>query len=401
MSRNRGPAPPVEQPMSRVFSTAVLLLFFGQALPLEAADDLSRYMTAVETIRKRSFTQPVRAITIDRAELPARLRDQLTRTLPYSVTEWAEILEALLLIEPGPSDPFERLIDLYEAQVLAFYDPDTSTYYALKQPPSGLPEMPGGMSTEEGVIVHELTHALQDQHLAIGARALELRKDTDGSMAYHSVLEGEATLVMLAHLIGQSGADFDMLVRQPMFDGLLGTAASADLAIDPSTPRYFAESLKFPYLEGLRVVIHAYRRGGWAELDRVHANPPTSTREILHPADYFEKKVRLKRFVPEPPLDLKPLSVEHLGEFHWAFLVGADNARGWIGDRVTVVQNRWCEPTVLVETSWESESAAQAFHYAYMNALDRKGVGFFSKIKGADVLVGYGADRQLMERFLR
>ena len=387
--------------MSRALLTSFLLLFIGQALPLEAADDLSRYMTAVETIRKRAFTQPVRAVTIGRDELPARLRDQLTRTLPYSVTEWAEILEALLLIEPGPGDPFERLIDLYEAQVLAYYDPDTSTYYALDQPPAGLPSMPGGISTEESVIIHELTHALQDQHLAIGARALELRKDTDGSMAYHSILEGEATLVMLAHLIGQSGADFDTLVREPMFDSLLGTAVGADLSVDPSTPRYFGESLKFPYLEGLRFVIHAYRRGGWAEVDRVNANPPTSTREILHPDDYFESKVKLEPFVPEPPLDVRPLSVEHLGEFHWSFLVGSENARGWTGDRATIVQNRWCEPTVLVETSWESEEAARSFLYAYVNVLDRKGVGFYSKVDGANVSVAYGADRSLMERFLQ
>src|SRR5688500_6301946 len=99
-------------------------------------------MKAVETISKLSFTESVHAVTIDRAQLPARLRDQLTRTLPYSVAEWAEILDALLLIEPGPGDPFDRLIDLYEAQVLAFYDPDTRTYYALAQPPSGLAELP-------------------------------------------------------------------------------------------------------------------------------------------------------------------------------------------------------------------------------------------------------------------
>ena len=47
---------------------------------------------------------------------------------------------------------------------------------------------------------------------------------------------------------------------------------------------------------------------------------------------------------------LEALTVEHLGQFHWNFLVGKDNARGWASDRVTIVQDATCEATVLVET---------------------------------------------------
>lgn len=387
--------------MSRVSTAAAILALAFVALPATAESDLTRQMKAVETIRGLPFLEPVRAVTIDRVELPVRLRNQLTRTLPYSIDEWGSILEALLLIEPAPGDPFDRLLDLYEAQVLAYYDPDTRTYYALSQPPAAFKDLPGGLATADGVIVHELTHALQDQHQAIGRRALRLQKDTDASMAYHSVLEGEATLVMLASIIQKGGADFDALVREPMFDGLLATAASADMTADPSTPRYFVESLKFPYLEGLRFVIEAYRRGGWKEIDRVHANPPQSTREVLHPEDYFERRFKPKAFLAEPPFPVPTLSVEHLGEFHWAFLAGKENALGWVSDRVTIAHDEWCAPTVLVETSWESDAAAQRFLNGYTTFLDSRDVGFLVRQDGSNVRVAYGADRAVMERFLR
>lgn len=387
--------------MPRPSPAFLLVGFLSFATVSAPAADLDEAMRAVETIRGLSFSGPVKSVTIDRSELPQRLRDQLTRTLPYSIAEWAEILEALLLVESGGGDTFDELISLYEEQVLAYYDPDTGTFYALRQQPEVLQQLPAGMAAEEGVVVHELMHALQDQHLAIGKRALELRRDTDASMAYHAVLEGEATLVMLAHLLEKSGADFDTLIREPMFDSLLGSGAAADLLFAGPAPRYFVESLKFPYLEGLRFVVHAYRRGGWAELDRVYANPPRSTREILHPDDYFARRFAPDAFEPTPAIPVQTLSVEHLGEFHWGFLAGIGNAVGWTGDRVTIAQNAVCDPTVLVETSWESEEAAQRFLHAYMDVLDRKGVGFLYSRDATNVKVAYGADRSLMERFIR
>ena len=382
----------------RLVSSLVICLAASSA----AAADLDRHLRQVEKIRGLAFTAPVHAVTIDRSDLPERLREQLTRSLPYSVAEWGGILETLLLIEPSEGgDPFDRLIDLYQAQVLAYYDPQTSTYYALRQPPPAIEGLPAGIAPEESVIVHELTHALQDQQFDIGRRALDLRANTDGSLAYHAVLEGEATLVMLASIIEQSGADFDALIGQPMVESMLAAAAAGDFAIDPATPRYFTESLKFPYLQGLRFVIEAYRRGGWKALDHIHQDPPRSTREILHPADYFEGGFRAGAFSATPRLPLRARTVERLGEFHWGYLLGPGNALGWTSDRVSIVDDRWCEPTVLVESSWENEAAARRFHAAYVALLDERGIGFLSRVDGREVRVGYGADPGLMERFVR
>ena len=90
--------------MSRVSATVALVFFLFVAVSAAAGSDLQPQMKAVESIRGLAFREPVRSVTIDRAELPDRLRNQLTRTLPYSIDEWAGILEALLLIEKGPGE---------------------------------------------------------------------------------------------------------------------------------------------------------------------------------------------------------------------------------------------------------------------------------------------------------
>src|SRR5207237_594607 len=119
------------------------------------------------------------------------------------------------------------------------------------------------------------------------------------------------------------------------------STASAAMAETSGTPRYFVESLAFPYTAGLKFVVTGYRKGGWAEVNRIYSSPPKSTREIIHPDEYFAGKRTSNAFDGKPPLaiDGHLLTVEHLGEFHWGFMVGADHARGWKGDRVTIAQN--------------------------------------------------------------
>ncbi|HYK00959.1 MAG TPA: hypothetical protein VE974_04330 [Thermoanaerobaculia bacterium] len=356
--------------MTALRASRLLLIFLlascAQASPLAPA------MKAVEAIRGREFAHDVKNVTIDRADLAKHLRKQMETLTPYSLEDWGTMLRALQLVDSANEDLVPQLLSLYEAQVLAFYDPQTHTYYSIKQ----LPKLPEGAAKladpktiEETVMVHELMHALQDQHFKLSEREKQLMTDTDANLAYHAVLEGEAVLVMLAHMLQKNNVDFAEVIKDDAMLALISNAAQAEQMMDPSTPKYFAEMLKFPYLEGLKFVVAAYRRGGWKELDRVHANPPRTTREILHPEEYFAGT-----FKPEPfdakkkPADA--ISAEHLGEFHWRFLVGKENARGWVNDRAYVTP----AGKVDVETKWESEASATKFADAYGAFLKKRGV---------------------------
>ncbi len=374
--------------------TLLALLLASAASAATISDEIA----AVERIRGLKFLAPVKTVDIDRSDLPAHLRKQFEKSLPYSTEEWGDMLRALRLIGPDQQDEsvVSSLLDLYQSQVLAYYDPPSKTFYTVHQLPEALQSLPMSGVLNAGVNVHELTHALQDQHFHIGQRDTELRDDADGQLAYHALIEGEASLVMLAYMIEQNGGSLDDMLSSDVLIGALSAAATQTLPSDG--PRYFTEMLKFPYIDGLKFVIEAYRRGGWKELDRVYANPPASTREILHPSDYFDRRFGAVAFNDKPPVPVAHLlSVEHLGEWHWRFLSGT--GEGWKSDRVTIAQNAFCETTVLVETRWDTEAEARRFLEAYTHTLED--VGYLARIDGNAVRVAYGADRPLMERFLR
>jgi hypothetical protein len=386
----------------RLAAIALTTIFFLAATA--SAGDLAAAMKEVERLRGVTFEHPVATRTVPRSELPQLLRAQMEKSLPYSADDYALILRALQLVDAGDqSNLVGKMMELYESQVLAFYDPLSHTYFALSELPPAASSLGAGSDLlTESVVIHELTHALQDQRFAAGARDLALQRDTDAALAYHSVLEGEATLVMLAWMANKVGQSVDVMMQNDSLVAGIAAAASADTSIGASTPRYFVEELKFPYVEGLRFVVAAYKHGGgWKGLDAVHAHPPRSTREVLHPDEYFARVARgdfaALSFDNRAP---SALTVEHLGEFHWRFLVG-DAASGWIDDRVVVAQDERCEPTVLVETSWESADRARAFRSAYEQFLRGRGIIADSHLDGTRVRVAYGADSILAAHFVK
>jgi hypothetical protein len=374
--------------MTTVRVTRLLLIFLlascTQASPLTPA------MKAVEEIRGKAFLHDVKNVSIDRSELSKHLRDQMVKGTPYSLDDWGTLLRALQLVDvpsaKAGQELVPKLLALYESQVLAFYDAQSHTYYSIKQLPK-LPEQAAKLADpkmlEEMVTVHELTHALQDQHFKLGDKEKALMRDTDANLAYHAVLEGEAVLVMVAHVLAQSGVEFAEVVKDDGMLGMITSAAQAEQMIDPSTPKYFAEMLKFPYLEGLKFVVAAYRRGGWKELDRVHADPPRTTREVLHPDEYFARSFKPRPFDTTAPAGA--ISAEHMGEFHWRFLVGAEPARGWVNDRVIVYR----DGRVQAETTWETPQHAAAFATAYGAFLKKRGIEATVKHEGSNATASY------------
>jgi hypothetical protein len=368
------------------------------------AASLEADMKTVEKLRGLTFDHAVISKTITRAELPKVLRAQIEKSLPYSPDDYALVLRALQLVDGGKTDLVGSMLALYESQVLAFYDPLTHTYFAIDKLPSAAEGIGDADILRESVVVHELTHALQDQRFRAGARDLALQKDTDGGLALHALLEGEATLVMIDYVLDRAGQKLDDVLANPeVMSMMTSSLGAADKTIDASTPRYFAESLKFPYAEGLKLVIDGYRRGGWKMVDKMDDNPPRSTREVLHPAEYFARLAGTAApalaFDDKSPLP-HALTVEHLGEFHWRFLVG-DAGAGWIDDRVTVVQNVKGDPTVLVDTQWENAGRALAFRDAYTKFLRGRGLEPKIALDGVRVRAAYGADAKLVESFIR
>lgn len=357
----------------RLLGTILLLLAMSaEGGTFTPVPSLAQRLDAIERIRQRSFMEPVLQKTITREELREFVREQFGRDLGLTPDEYLEVLAAAHLISLGGTD-FEKLLDLYDSQVLAFYDPETHIYYSLDRPPSGTTVNP---LMGETVAIHELTHALQDQQFLLGA-AIERRKgDWDAQMAYHAVIEGEATLVMLASMFEMMGKKVDDAVRDESLLGVLTAGAAAESGVAPGVERYFIESMKFPYIDGFRFVLESYKRGGWSAVDDLHRDPPRSTEQILHPELYFEggrnPEVAEPVRVASHRLRQRPIFEGPLGEFALRFLVGDAAAAGWRGDQVSVYGDGRAK-LVILTSEWDTNHDAEEFGLAYLAFLRSKG----------------------------
>lgn len=122
---------------------------------------------------------------------------------------------------------------------------------------------------EEMVLVHELTHALQDQWFQLDRP--ELQDGGEAGGAFGALIEGDAMRVMLAWEEAQPPDVRDELAPDVEDDELDG----ADEGFDP----YLAEG-EYLYGAGLELVLELLERGGQELLDETFRNPPGSSQQV-------------------------------------------------------------------------------------------------------------------------
>lgn len=344
---------------------------------------LDRAIGAVEQIRGLEFSRTVEHRSATRDQLRSMILEQIARE-EGDVESYGSLLQALLLVPRG-DDPVEGMLRGYEHQVLAWYDPDSKHFYELKD----RDDLVMNESMRHGLLVHELTHALQDQRFGAGGRLREHRRDWDRAQAYHAVLEGEATLVMLGATMEAMGASLGQLrdsavPLDTMLDAMESTAAAM---MPPGLDPWFVESMTFPYVQGLRFVMGEWRAGGWEAVDAIHANPPISTEEILHPEIWRSRLGRQEAERPAPRAG--SADVIHAGEFILSFLAGRDAAAGVDEATFRVRRQRDDGWEVSLTSTWDSPEDAREFEQAYRSLLEARGVKGSVRRKGLAVSARY------------
>ena len=362
----------------------------------------------VEKVRGRRFERAVPASEIDAKELKKVLRSKVAESFPASPEDTLKTLVALGLIDDTPN-LVERLVDFYASQVIAFYDPEPRKFYVVRaektlQKKEGETredeELEGlgvsGMAgmAEKLIFAHELTHALQDETLRLDRRMKDLKENGDRGLALQSLLEGEATLVMVRVVLTSiPGADDD---TEEMLGPLLSAGALERSGVPKDLPDYFVDQLFFPYADGTAYVRRIVKSRGWGGMDRLWKNPPLSTSEILHEGITF---VPAEGLLPENPARLSPpgfhlLYTDTLGEWTVRFLLRrsletdeADAAAaGWRGDRIAFFSSGRAIAYVW-RARFESPPAAERFENAWRKARKKKET---VSRNGRDVVIAAG-----------
>lgn len=383
--RNRLRAGPGSK-IARIGGCALLILALGASFPQPFPRQTARpnvlalvqdVLAEVSRLRGLPIRRPVKAGLQSRAEIQRSLREDMNRRIPESEFEAATKALIMFGLVPRDFNYRELLLGILTEQVAGYYRPRTKTLY-----------LADWLTLEEqrAVMVHELTHALQDQHFDLGRFEKSPQGESDRDLAVHALIEGEAMGVMLTYMLKPQGLDFASLPipLASVFEHLM-TMEDERSRVLLSAPRAVRESLLFPYVHGAAFVHYLVRHGSWARVSQAYADPPDSTEQILHPEKFLsrDRPVRIRLAEVRPLLDrsLRRLLRDRNGEFGYRLILrqyldeatARRAAEGWNGDQFALYEDRRKGHLLLVHLStWENEAEAREFADAYARRTERR-----------------------------
>jgi hypothetical protein len=345
----------------------------------------------VEKLRGLSFKKPLRYQRITREELPAYLIRELRSG--YTEEEFKQYLLSLSVMGflPKDLDLEKLLVDLLGEQIAAFYDEKKGELFTFET-------FDINRTTDRMIYAHEVTHALQDQNFDLNRNTPISRKDNDDRVvAARALIEGDATLLMTFYF----QKHFDAV---KFFSGDLFRMLGQPVEKLVNAPPYLRETLLFPYQQGQVFCLHLLEEGGFERINEAFRSLPESTKQILHPERYLQKRdspievswetLPMKGWEKIGDNVAGELGVRLLLQEQLPPAVASQAAEGWGGDRYQVFRviapiGRETRPRLPPEAAsrgktdsevyaivwlsqWDTESDARKFLKAYTSYFVKK-----------------------------
>ncbi|GAK53415.1 hypothetical protein U14_04680 [Candidatus Moduliflexus flocculans] len=378
----------------------VQLLFLSQSTafgetPLER---LTRELEPnVALLRGLLFQQNVEKIFQTPSELGAVLDREFARAYPGETLHYLEQRLLKFGFVVSPIDLRKMYAQLLTQQIAGYYDPITKklalitggTQAALPiQILSNMLVQQLGLTMEQILLSHELTHALQDQHFDLMSLPLEDLRQEDAGSAAKALIEGDAMLVMIDYMLDHQQPGLDATQVSGISDNMRAWSnhpLMRAMMMMQAMPRYLSDNLMFSYLDGFDFVLAIKQRGGWEAVNKAYADPPRSTEQILHPEKYLgERDLPVNVELPdcaEILADWQNIEENTLGEFNIRLLLDGylpeqDAIRasaGWGGDRFALYQQKTTKQLQLIwRTVWDSKRDSAEFFRVYRQMLEKR-----------------------------
>jgi hypothetical protein len=288
------------------------------------------------------------------------------------------VLQKLGLI-PMDLDYASFAIKLLSEQAGGYYDPATKFLYIAAWLPA---------DQQRPAMIHELTHALQDQYYDLDSMIKRDRKarNDDSVLAHMAIAEGDATAVMLNYVLEPVGRSYTELPDIVFIMQAQLSLMNDQFEVLKSAPEYLKQTLVFPYSYGAAFMqkVRAHNEP-WSVVDKIYSDLPSSTEQIIHPEKYLGERDNPKPVeVADPATKLgkewKAVYKNVLGEFGLSLLlqlnlaeeVAKRAATGWGGDQLILVEDGGGRSAVFVETAWDTQEAADRFFGALSTWLQRR-----------------------------
>ncbi|MGH8958080.1 MAG: DUF6782 family putative metallopeptidase [Acidimicrobiia bacterium] len=240
-----------------------------EVLPESLRAEIARLIPRTEELRELTFLEAPAIDVISTEELTQRVVEQVAEE--YEDVETDEALYRLLGLVPPDYNLLDNLTMLYGEQVAGYYEGDTKELVVTARNDEFTP-------LEEATLVHELTHALTDQHHNFNTEFDRLFESDlfDQGSALQAVIEGDASLVETLFAQQLSPAEQQEFLEE---------AFNIDTTVFDSVPKFIQDSLIFPYDAGVSFVQSIWIEGGFDAIDELYASPPVSTEQVLTPSD--------------------------------------------------------------------------------------------------------------------
>jgi hypothetical protein len=335
---------------------------------LKAADEMVQTAARLRGLEPKV---PISKGVKTRAEITRYLEEHIKKERDQNRLQMEGKLLQKLGIIPATVDYKDLILKLLTEQIAGFYDPDKKAYFI----PSWLPS-----DEQKPVMIHELTHALQDQYFNIKEilEADHKQNNDDRELAHQSLMEGDAMAVMIDSILELQKMHFADLPDITPVMKLLMSTMQEESPIMRSTPSFIKETLIFPYGYGSSFLQQIWKRNpSWRAINKVYSDLPASTEQIMHPEKYYAnrdapKPVSAEALAAKLGNHWKIVYKNVLGEFSLGLLLNLHltdehakrAATGWGGDQVLLLENGAGKYAVIVGTLWDTTDDSDKFFAA-------------------------------------
>ncbi len=299
----------------------------GEELPPDTETQLLDLVVAAQLVRELPFLTPPKVRVVTNEELAALVREDIEENSEDLPADEALYQALGLLAEEADLEAI--VTDLYGEQVAGFYDGEIGEMV--------VPARDGEFSLlQQGTVIHELVHALTDQHFQFHGvfEAMIEEERLDEASAYQALIEGDASFAELEWIGTLSQREIGQILAETL---------TIDSSALDGAPRFLTESLFFPYQDGLTFTQSLFSQSGWAAVNAAYddlVTLPGSTEQILNPSDFA---VDLPVPVALPEVDLDGYTLERTsvwGELGFQIMLNQGSGvttlssatDGWAGD---------------------------------------------------------------------